>query len=220
MDRLNRESGASHHATRCTDTRHERRRVLHGPGAAQQGKALAEFAAVELGAANVAVLCDDRLQESVDLADIFTRDFNAAWSKKDAKAPVSVRRLRLTSDSKPGDIAKQLQDSPDIKAVVFAGQPADLRDQLPLPGPILFAGDDGAGPAFGALRPPGKEIYFVTAYTVEEDLPRALDFAKRYREAFHEEADVHAALAYEGIKLLNEAMIRGKDSLTQTQRSR
>ncbi len=42
-----------------------------------------------------------------------------------------------------------------------------------------------------------------------------MEFAKRYREAFHEEADVHAAVAYEGIKLLYEAMVRGKDALTQ-----
>jgi len=68
------------------------------------------------------------------------------------------------------------------------------------------------------LRGPGKEIYFVTAFAPDAEgesaAPRATEFAKRYKQAFQEEADVHAALAYEGMKLLGEALLRSKDTLT------
>jgi ABC-type branched-subunit amino acid transport system substrate-binding protein len=46
------------------------------------------------------------------------------------------------------------------------------------------------------------------------DVQRAKDFAARYKTAFGEDADVHAALAYENLKLLYEAMCRTKSTLT------
>jgi ABC-type branched-subunit amino acid transport system substrate-binding protein len=42
----------------------------------------------------------------------------------------------------------------------------------------------------------------------------AKDFAARYRAGFALDADVHAALAYENLLLLAEAMSRTKDQLT------
>ena len=40
------------------------------------------------------------------------------------------------------------------------------------------------------------------------------NLAKRFQQAFHDNADVHAAVAYEGIKLLHDAMVHCKESLS------
>jgi ABC-type branched-subunit amino acid transport system substrate-binding protein len=48
----------------------------------------------------------------------------------------------------------------------------------------------------------------------QKDAPQAAEFAKRFKQAFGDEANCHAALAYEGTKLLHEAISRSKDNLT------
>jgi branched-chain amino acid transport system substrate-binding protein len=101
-----------------------------------------------------------------------------------------------------------------IKVVLFAGKAEDLRELGELPVPVLFAGDDGSSRTLLAQRPPSKDLYLVTAFVTDAEAPRAAEFAKRYQKEFSEEADVHAALAYEGMKLLFEAICQSKDSLT------
>jgi branched-chain amino acid transport system substrate-binding protein len=43
-------------------------------------------------------------------------------------------------------------------------------------------------------------------------LPQTTAFASKYRESFKEEPDVHAALAYDGIRILVDALRRGQSS--------
>jgi ABC-type branched-subunit amino acid transport system substrate-binding protein len=185
----------------------------------QHGKVLAQFAALDLGATNLIIVQDDRREESVQIAEALVQEFAAVWAKKDAMATPSPRRLRLTKDVKAKELANTIHEqikssSEGARAVVFAGKVDDLREFGPLPVPLLFAGDQGSGPALAALRSPGKDVYYVTAFVPDTDAPRTVEFANRYQQVFHEEADVHAAVAYEGIKLLNEALIRCKDNLT------
>jgi ABC-type branched-subunit amino acid transport system substrate-binding protein len=76
--------------------------------------------------------------------------------------------------------------------------------------PVLVAGND-IGPMSnwteGKLP---KALYGVTPFVVSEE-PRAKEFAARFKEAFGTPADVHAALAYEDLKILYDAICRGKD---------
>jgi ABC-type branched-subunit amino acid transport system substrate-binding protein len=182
------------------------------------GKMLAQFAALELGVTALTIVQDERNEEFVQTAEALAREFASICEKKGAKA-APVRRLSLTREIKVNDLTQTIHEQ--IKtvgnasgAVVFAGQVDDLRALGALLVPVLFAGSQGSGPALAALRSAGKDIYFVTAFVPDTDTPRTVEFATRYHQAFHEEADVHAAIAYEGIKLLNEALIRCKDNLT------
>jgi len=188
----------------------------------QQGKALAQFAALELGTDSVAVVSDDRRDDFTEVADVLDREFRAAWLKKDVKTVPVVRRLRLPKDGKAGEFAKALESelaAGDCKALVFAGKPEDLRELGQPPVPILFAGDAGHEPLLAALRGTGKDLYYVTPFVADAEgegaSPAALDFARRYKQAFQEDADVHAALAYENMKLLHQAMLQTKDSLSK-----
>jgi ABC-type branched-subunit amino acid transport system substrate-binding protein len=185
----------------------------------QHGKVLAQFAALEMGVTNLTIIQDDRREESVQIAEALAREFAAIWAKKDAKAAPLPRRLRITKDVKVSELAKTVHEQINAggegpRAVVFAGKVDDLREFGPLSVPVLFGGDQGSGPALAAQRSPGNDLYYVTAFVADTDAPRTVEFANRYQQAFHEEADVHAAVAYEGIKLLNEALIRCKDNLT------
>jgi len=63
-------------------------------------------------------------------------------------------------------------------------------------------------------KPRVKDLYFVTAFAADSDAPKGVDFAKRYKAAFGEEPDVHAALAFDDMNLLHEAAVRSKESLT------
>jgi branched-chain amino acid transport system substrate-binding protein len=181
------------------------------------GKTLARFAAQELDAATVLVLQDERPEGALESADAFIRELPVALAKKDAKAVSVVRKLRFGKDAKLSDLNKLLAEQiqkESIKAVLFAGKAEDLRELGELPVPLLFAGDDGSARTLLAQRPGSKDVYMVTAFVTDADTPRAADFAKRYKKEFSEEADVHAALAYEGMKLLYEAICQSKDSLT------
>jgi branched-chain amino acid transport system substrate-binding protein len=182
-----------------------------------QGKTLARFAADELDAKAVLVLQDERHEGALESTEAFARELPAAVAKKDAKAVAIVRKLRFGKDVKLSEltkpVAEQIQKE-SIKAVLFAGKAEDLRELGELPVPLLFAGDDGSARTPLAQRPTSKDIYLVTAYVTDTDMPRAADFAKRYKKEFSEDADVHAALAYEGMKLLYEAICQSKDSLT------
>jgi ABC-type branched-subunit amino acid transport system substrate-binding protein len=126
----------------------------------------------------------------------------------------AVFSIGLAPAQQAGALADKSKDGEAGRAVLIAGKAGDLRGLGPLPMPVLFAGDDGAAAALTAARAPTQTIYFATAFAVDDDQPRAVEFAKRYREAFNREPDVHAALAYEGMKLLADALMRSKDGLT------
>ena len=49
-------------------------------------------------------------------------------------------------------------------------------------------------------------MYLATAFVSDSDLPRAKEFVANYRQAFSEDPDIHAALAYDGARLLFEAI--------------
>lgn len=187
-----------------------------GLSPAFQGQVLARFAREELKAAKVAVLVDERREESRLLADAFARTWAAV---KDA-APVTV--LRFDKDAKFDELAKRLKaDAP--AALLFAGTPEDLRtfllNQPPLEKSeeprilplILFGGDEGSQPLLLRESATRTGIHLVTAFVKDDGTPRMKEFAADYLKTFQEEPDATAALAYDNARLLFEAQRRSGD---------
>jgi branched-chain amino acid transport system substrate-binding protein len=184
----------------------------------QRGKALARFAFHELKADRVLLVQDERREGTLEIAEALARELPLAPAKTDARKP-GLRRLRLGETTKAGDLAKMVQDQLKeypAQAIVFVGQPDELRElgQLPRLLPVLLAGTEVAAKALMDHGSALKDLHWVTAFVSDGDVPRAKDFAARYKTAFGEDADVHAALAYENLKLLYEAMCRTKSTLT------
>jgi branched-chain amino acid transport system substrate-binding protein len=180
------------------------------PSPAHQGKVLARFAAEELKAKRVAVLLDARGGPFTGLASAFTREFSAGGERQ-------ADQFRYDSDAGLADLAgRAAKAKPD--AVLVAAPVGDfvkLREGLAkaeVKAPVLFGGEETAWPALLAESDAGREVYAVTTFAADGLTPRGKEFAQKYRERFKEEPDLHAADAYDGARLLFEAMRRAKSS--------
>lgn len=188
---------------------------LTGLAPAFQGAALARFAAQELKVASVFVAADERREEFLAAAESFI-----SWlAKSKEKTTGSPGRLsRFGKDRSPQDLAKLLNTDRQ-QAIAFFGTPSDfaalLRSLSPRPAVVLFAGDD-TGPRALTEAPETGSIYLPTAYAVGLDQPRAKEFAAAFAQAYSEEPDVNAALAYDDAQMLFEA-IRHCKELTREQ---
>jgi ABC-type branched-subunit amino acid transport system substrate-binding protein len=97
---------------------------------------------------------------------------------------------------------------------LYAGTVADLGKlkaklaEAGLKAPILLAGDGEHLTALLADRETSNGVFVATPFVAGEGSPNSQEFARTYQTRFREAADVQAALAYDGIKLLLDAMRR------------
>ncbi|HKI33104.1 MAG TPA: ABC transporter substrate-binding protein [Gemmataceae bacterium] len=173
------------------------------PPPGQQGKALARFSAEELKVKHVAVLLDSRSAVCAGVAAAFVKEFRAAERQAD--------QFRYENDTGLADLAaRAAQAKPD--AVLIATPVADfvkLREGLvkaEVKGPFLFGGEESAWPVLFAEAGAGHGVYAVTTFAADGLTARGQEFAKKYRERFQEAPDLYAASAYDGARLLFEAM--------------
>jgi branched-chain amino acid transport system substrate-binding protein len=164
---------------------------------AQQGQTLARFAADDLKGIRVAIL---HHADWAGAADAFAREY----------PPNNiVGRWSYPSADKLKPVAEEVQKK-EAEAVLFAGPTADL---VALPGnalgtksAVLLAGDD-IGP--GKWRPAGP-LYAVTAWALDEKIAPATEFANRFRTEYKEEPDAQAALTYDAMRMLVEAILKAE----------
>jgi branched-chain amino acid transport system substrate-binding protein len=177
---------------------------------ARQGQALARFAAGELKAKHVAILFDARNPVCAGVAAAFAREFAAAEGRR-------ADQFRYESDAALADLpARAGRGKPD--AVLLAAPVADfvkLREGLDMAevkGPVLFGGEELLWPALADDPDAGRDVYALTTFAPEGLTPRGQEWAKKYQERFQEAPDVRAASAYDGARLLFEAMRRARSS--------
>jgi branched-chain amino acid transport system substrate-binding protein len=205
---------------------------LTGLTPSAQGKALARAAAQRLGqpiaraaaalaapgpiaAAVVAgdgfpvvvVLVDERREEFVQVAEAFVRERGAG---RPGLAP-----WRYGKDADFAALAgRAAAEHP--AGVLIAGEAEAVRQvRGHLAGvPVFFGGGPEAAAALAAHRDTADGIYFVTPFVQGADPPAARKFVEQYRAAFHEEPGGAAAVAYEGTRLLAEAVRQAEGSPT------
>jgi branched-chain amino acid transport system substrate-binding protein len=173
-----------------------------------QGQVLARFAVENLEAKRVVALADNRDATSYGLVNGFLQELRP---KKDVQA----EEWPYTSEEDLAGVVRRLQKArPD--AVLVGGTARDLLhlrlllDGAKLPTRLLFGAAEGSLPGEKDLRFPGSPVYFTTAFCPEGLSSLGKEFARKYRERFGQELDVHAALAYEGAKLLFDAMQKAR----------
>lgn len=176
-----------------------------------QGKVLARFAAETLKPARLLVLVDERREEATLLADAAVRELAEGKAAKDA---IQVVIRRFGKDPSFKDLGRIVEEE-KAPVVLYAGSPRDLltlREAVkgPLPA-ILFGGEEGSGRPL--LDAGAGGIYLVTAFVADLDLPRTREFVKQFRSAFSADADVHAALAYDAVRLFEETIRRTEGAL-------
>jgi branched-chain amino acid transport system substrate-binding protein len=179
---------------------------LTGLSPAFQGKALARFAGEKLGPVQVVILADERREDALALADAFARSFPK--SVKDAKVPVPrpiTWRYGKEKDPLPELNKRLTAEKPG--AILVAGAGAELlqfRKDFPPSALVLFGGDP---PGQSLLDSPNSDgVILAVPFVTDAESPQAKEFVTNFRKAFSEEPDSSAALAYDGSRLLFEAI--------------
>ncbi len=197
--------------------------VFHtGLSPERQAEVLADFAANRHAPPikKMAVLVDgvDKGPSSF-LAGKFTREFlkkegnslAGEWTYKEYRKGVggteSEWNFKSAEDLK--DIMEQAQSRhPD--GVLWVGSPGDLtrlrKAGLDEKLPLFFAGEDGSEAVLRGISA-GQAIFAVTGFALAQNEMQN-DFATRYEKSFHEPPDVHAAFAYENMKILLDVLGR------------
>jgi branched-chain amino acid transport system substrate-binding protein len=177
-----------------------------GVAPGSRGKVLARLGATDLKGKHAVVLSDARLASSEALARAFVRE----WQKN---AQSTLENWAYRTDPELEELAvRAAKVKPDV--LLFAGKVADLArarsswETAGFHGPILFGGEDqGEGPLRPLVKPPDR-VFLATVFAAEGLSEKGKAFARRYAERFHEPPDFFAAQAYDGTRLLAEALRR------------
>ncbi len=176
-----------------------------------QGTVMARFATEELKARKVAILFDFKQDYSVGLADFFRKTFTQLGGE-------IVADERYTS----GDIEFRAQlttiraAKPDAIFVpgyytelgLIAKQARELGIDVPL------LGGDGWD-SEKTLEIGGAAVegyYFSSHYAADSDSPKVQAFVRRYKEKYAQTPDAMAALGYDTVGLLADALDRAGDT--------
>jgi branched-chain amino acid transport system substrate-binding protein len=170
-----------------------------GLSAVFRGKVLARFAAEELKAKKVALLVDKHSEESIEVTESFSRE----WPVAVGDPKVSRPRLELLGrQAKLADLLANAEKE-GVQAVLIAGK---AEGDWPAPKvPILLGGGDWESLRMRKL--PGV-VYVTTAFVPDQDSKEVKDFVLEYRGLHQEDPDVNAALAYDDMRILLQALER------------
>lgn len=172
-----------------------------------QGYAMAKFAKDDLKLNKVAILRDKKNEYSVGLADVFAAEFkklggqivaDAAYQEGDSDFRAQLAQLKAADPQalfvpgyygEVGPIAQQAREL-GLRVPLLGGDGWDSPDLL-----------KGAG---GAL----EGSYFSTHYSPDEKRPKVENFVKEYEAKNGEKPSGNAALGYDAMMILADAIKR------------
>jgi branched-chain amino acid transport system substrate-binding protein len=171
-----------------------------------QGEVLAKFAYNDLKARKVAILKDIQQDYSVGLTDSIMKHFTALGGQ--VLAPVSYS----SGDSDFKAILTQVRSQkPDAvfatgyypEAAIIVRQARELGMKMP-----ILGGDGWVGDSLKNGREALNNTYISNHYSADNPDPVVQNFVKAYRARFGREPDAIAALAYDAVKVLADAITR------------
>jgi branched-chain amino acid transport system substrate-binding protein len=171
-----------------------------------QGEVLAKFAYNDLKARKVAILKDIQQDYSVGLTDSISTHFTALGGQ--VLAPVSYS----TGDADFRAVLTQVRSQqPDVvfatgyypEAAIIVRQARELGMKMP-----ILGGDGWVGDALQNGREALNNTYISNHYSGDNPDPVVQNFVKAYRAKFNREPDAIAALAYDSVKVLGDAITR------------
>jgi branched-chain amino acid transport system substrate-binding protein len=173
------------------------------------GHSMADYVARQLGLKNAALLTDVKQDYSVYLGRYFEERFTADGGKIIARASYSNGdsdfRAQLTSIK---------QSNPQIIFVpgyyTDVGQIAQQARDLGITAPLV-GGDGWESPSL--IQIGGKALegcYYANHYFYADPAPMVHNFVEKYKQRFGAAPDAFAALAYDAVHVLAEAMKRAR----------
>ncbi|HEX5110233.1 MAG TPA: ABC transporter substrate-binding protein [Vicinamibacterales bacterium] len=173
-----------------------------------QGEVLAKFAYNDLKVRRVAILKDVQQDYSVGLTESVTKNFTALGGQ--VLDPVSY----TTGDSDfRAILTKVRSERPDAifatgyysEAGIIVRQARELGMKMP-----ILGGDGWVGDALANGREALNNTFISNHYSADTPDPIVQNFVAAYRQRFSREPDAIAALAYDAVKVLADALNRAK----------
>jgi branched-chain amino acid transport system substrate-binding protein len=175
-----------------------------------QGTVMSKFMVDNLKLKKAAVLRDIKNDYSVGLADIFTQKLKEAGGE--VVTDVSYQEGDIDFKSQLISIKGKNPEAIFVpgyynEVALIAKQARELGMTQP-----LLGGDGWSSPKLAELA--GEAIngnYFSNHYTTESTDPKTQGFVKAFKAKYKEDADVMAALAYDAVYLMAEAIKNTKE---------
>lgn len=173
-----------------------------------QGKVIADFAAGELQGKTAAVMMDNGDDYSMGISEAFKESFESQGGEV-------VNMESYTDQDK--DFKPLLlnikANNPDIILITdYYGKVSLIAQQIKEVGidAILVGPDGWDGVAEQIKHDPSvlEGSFFINHYATDDPDPMVKSFVETYREEFEEEPNALSVLAYDGAKVLFEAMIK------------
>jgi branched-chain amino acid transport system substrate-binding protein len=175
-----------------------------------QGEVLAKFAYNDLKARKVAILKNIAEDYSVGLTDSITEHFTrlggtvlppVGYSGADADFKAVLTQIRA---ERPDAIFATGYYS---EAGIIVRQARELGMKIP-----ILGGDGWVGDALANGREALNNTYISNHYSGDNPAPIVQNFVAAYRQRFNKEPDAIAALAYDAVKVLADAMTRANST--------
>jgi branched-chain amino acid transport system substrate-binding protein len=175
-----------------------------------QGEVLAKFAFNDLKARKVAILKDIQQDYSVGLTDSISKNFAALGGQ--VLAPVSYTSGDADFKAILTQVRSQKPDAVFVtgyypEAAIITRQARELGLNVP-----MLGGDGWVGDALKNGREALNNTYISNHYSGDNPDPLVQDFVQSYREKFGRDPDSIAALAYDAVKVLTDAITRANST--------
>lgn len=171
-----------------------------------QGTLMAQFAAENLGAKTAAILKDASSDYGKGLADYFKKTFTEkggkivaeeGFVKGDRDFRATLTKIRSANPDfiyVPGyyeEVAPLIKQARELGINVAIGG----GDGWDSPDMVKVAGDANL-----------NNTYFTNHYSIEDQSPKVVEFVNAYKARYNKEPDAFAALAYDAVQLLAQAI--------------
>lgn len=180
-----------------------------------QGLVMAKFTTEHLKFKKAAILRDVKSDYSVGLSDVFATEFKKMGGE--ILGDVSYQEGDIDFKSQLTAIKSK---KPDVIFVPgYYNEVALIAKQLKELGmsQILLGGDGWSSPKLYEIA---KEAmnghYFSNHYTTESTDPKTIEFVKNYKAKHNEDPDVMAALGYDAVYMMAEAIKNTKEITRET----
>jgi len=183
-----------------------------------QGMVMAKFMSENLKLKKAAILRDVKNDYSVGLSDVFAEKLKAAGGE--IVIDIAYQEGDIDFKSQLTAIKAKKVEAIFIpgyynEVALIAKQAKELEMKMP-----LLGGDGWSSPKLYEIA---KEAingnYFSNHYTTESKDPKTINFVKAYKAKYNEDADVMAALAYDAVYLMAEAIKKTKEVTSENIRN-
>lgn len=175
-----------------------------------QGMVMAKFMTENLKMKKAAILRDIKQDYSVGLSDVFAEKLKAAGGE--VAIDISYQEGDIDFKSQLTAIKAKNVDAIFVpgyynEVALIAKQAKELGMKQP-----LLGGDGWSSPKLYEIAKDAiNGSYFSNHYTTESTDPKTIEFVKNFKAKYNEDADVMAALAYDAVFILAEAIKNTKE---------